>query len=585
MQLKLPKLSVDNEVKINQNHLISIESKELGSVYTRPEVVNLILDLIGYTTDKPLYQMRLIEPSFGNGSFLLPAIERLVQSYKNQQDKASKLLIGIDLPSSIRAVEINSVIFEVTSQKVTELLIKNGFTKSQSENLVKSWLIKGDFLLEEFGTDFTYVVGNPPYIRQELIPATLIAEYRRRYKTIYDRADIYIPFIEKSLALLEKKGTLGFICSDRWMKNRYGGPLRRLINDKFYFKYHIDMNDAAAFHSNVIAYPAITVIQNDKPAETTVLSYSDIQIQTQTVNLSIDSSINSVKAAARNGIFNSKESVKVLEVKSTNAPWILNSSKETELIRRLEDTFPTIEQVGCKVGIGVATGADRAFIGKFDELEVESDRKLPMVMTRDIVSGVVQWRGYGIINPFSEYGGLVPLCDYPKLGAYLEKHEFQIKGRHVAKRSPENWYRTIDRIYPALTKIPKLLIPDINGDANIVFEDGEYYPHHNLYYITSENWDLRALQAVLLSGVAKLFVSAYSTRMRGGFLRFQAQYLRRIRLPRWQSINEDLRAALMNASRNGDSDDCRRIASEIYGLTNEECKILEEINGKNGSNV
>ena len=79
----------------------------------------------------------------------------------------------------------------------------------------------------------------PPYIRQELIPSDLMTEYRKRFKTIYDRADIYIPFIEKSLLLLEEKGTLGFICSDRWMKNRYGRPLRQLINEKFFFKYHI----------------------------------------------------------------------------------------------------------------------------------------------------------------------------------------------------------------------------------------------------------------------------------------------------------------------------------------------------------
>ena len=46
--------------------------------------------------------------------------------------------------------------------------------------------------------------------------------------------------------------------------------------------------------------------------------------------------------------------------------------------------MPTLEEAGCKVGIGVATGADQAYIGPFDELDVEPDRKLPLVMTRDI---------------------------------------------------------------------------------------------------------------------------------------------------------------------------------------------------------
>jgi hypothetical protein len=95
---------------------------------------------------------------------------------------------------------------------------------------------QGDFLLLPLEPNFTHVIGNPPYIRQELIPDVLIAEYRRRFKTIYDRADIYVPVIEQSLSLLAPGGRLGFICADRWFKNRYGGPLRRLVADKFHLR-------------------------------------------------------------------------------------------------------------------------------------------------------------------------------------------------------------------------------------------------------------------------------------------------------------------------------------------------------------
>ena len=77
---------------------------------------------------------------------------------------------------------------------------------------------------------FTHVVGNPPYVRQEAIPDVLMAEYRKHYKTIYDRADIYVPFIERSLELLAAGGELGFICANRWMKNKYGKKLRELVS-------------------------------------------------------------------------------------------------------------------------------------------------------------------------------------------------------------------------------------------------------------------------------------------------------------------------------------------------------------------
>jgi len=73
-------------------------------------------------------------------------------------------------------------------------------------------------------------------------------------------------------------------------------------------------------------------------------------------------------------------------------------------------------------------------------------------------------------------------------------------------------YRTIDRIYPAISHRPELLIPDIKGHAHIVYENGQFFPHHNLYFITSDDWDLKALQqAVLQSGIAYLFVSGYTT--------------------------------------------------------------------------
>ena len=186
----------------------------------------------------------------------------------------------------------------------------------------------------------------------------------------------------------------------------------------------------------------------------------------------------------------------------------------------------------------------------------------------------MNWRGLGVINPFADEGGLVDLNAYPKLKRYLEARKTEIAGRHCAQKVPANWYRTIDRITPTLAKKPKLLIPDIKGAAQIVYEGGQLYPHHNLYYITSEQWDLHALQAVLLSGIARLFVATYSTKMRGGFLRFQAQYLRRIRVPHWKDVPADLRAALTLAAELLDFEACNRAAFRLYTLSTTEGAAL-----------
>lgn len=539
------------------------EAESRGAVFTRREVVNFILDLAGYTEDQPLHEKRLLEPSFGGGDFLLPSIERLLRVWRAARPNGSVL---DELGDAIRAVELHHETFRITHDAVVALLKREGIAANTATALAGRWLSQGDFLLATLEGEFDFVVGNPPYVRQELIPAPLLAAYRSRYQTMYDRADIYIPFIERSLSVLSDGGSLGFICADRWMKNRYGGPLRSLVAERFHLKVYVDMADTPAFHSDVIAYPAITIISREAPGATRIAHRPVIDRPTLTTLAGL------LRAQSL-----PKETGPVRELaRITNGaePWLLESSDQMALIRRLESCFPALEEVGCKIGIGVATGADKAFIGDFDVLDVEPDRKLPLVTTKDIMSGEVKWRGQGVINPFTESGGLVDLDEYPRLRRYLEARRELIAGRHCAQKAPANWYRTIDRVTPALAARAKLLIPDIKGEAHIVFEGGALYPHHNLYYVTSNNWDLRALQAVLLSAITRLFVATYSTKMRGGFLRFQAQYLRRIRIPHWADVPEPLRRELAEAAIKRDVQACNRAAFKLYGLSHEERSAL-----------
>ena len=534
-----------------------------GAIFTRSEVVDFILDLAGYTEDQPLHEKRLLEPSFGGGDFLLPIIQRLLSAWRAARPNGTAV---DDLGDALRAVELHHDTFRSTYAAVVALLKREGLSANAATALADRWLSQGDFLLAPLEGQFDFVVGNPPYVRPELIPAPLLAEYRSRYQTMYDRADIYIPFIERSLTALSAGGNLGFICADRWMKNRYGGPLRSLVAERFHLKVYVDMVDTPAFHSDVIAYPAITIISREGGGATRIAHRPSIDRATLTTLAGLLSAQTLPKDAG--------PVRELARVTNGAEPWLLESSDQMALIRRLEGAFPLLEEAGCKVGIGVATGADKAFIGDFESLDVEPDRKLPLVTTKDIMTGEVQWRGQGVINPFAESGGLVDLGEYPRLRRYLEARRDVIAGRHCAKKAPANWYRTIDRITPALAARPKLLIPDIKGESHIVFEGGELYPSHNLYYVTSDDWDLRALQAVLLSAVSRLFVATYSTKMRGGFLRFQAQYLRRIRIPRWADVPEPLRRELAEAAIKRDVQACNRAVFRLYGLSHEERSAL-----------
>jgi hypothetical protein len=99
-----------------------------------------------------------------------------------------------------------------------------------------------------------------------------------------------------------------------------------------------------------------------------------------------------------------------------------------------------------------------------------------------------------------------------------------------------------------------------------VLEPGGHYPHHNLYYVVSDTWDMEVLGGILLSRIAQAFIEAYCVRMRGDTLRFQAQYLKRIRVPRQDQIDIATKHALRAAFRNRDADAATLAACAAYGI-------------------
>lgn len=294
--------------------------------------------------------------------------------------------------------------------------------------------------------------------------------------------------------------------------------MRALVAASFHLESYVDFTGCPAFFNEVDAYPAVTVLRRGAGSKTYTAFRPEVSA----------AALVPLARALRGETTDPAVTVRV-DVAVGDQSWAFDEDGCMAAIRRLETTLPALETAGVRVGIGVATGADAVFIGR--DLDVEDSRKLPLVTTRDIRSGSVEWRGEWVLNPFEADGRLVELATYPRFAAYLEKHRERIRQRNVAARNPHGWFRTIDRIHESLTWRPKLLIPDIKGSAHVVYEEGKLYPHHNLYHVTSETWELRALQTVLYSRLALAFIAAYSPRMRGGNLRFQAQYLRRIRIP------------------------------------------------------
>jgi adenine-specific DNA-methyltransferase len=524
-----------------------------GVVLTKPHVVELILDLAGYTSDLDLSTRTLLEPSCGHGAFLVPAVMRLLESARRHDRDLSNLenaVVGFD-------IEISHV--EQTRNALVEALIASDVASDLAHRLASQWVRSGDFLLAPLTRTFDFVVGNPPYIRIEQVPPDLQGEYRRRFATIFDRADLYVAFIERGLRLLSPKGVLSFICADRWTLNRYGAPLRKLVTSTYEVRTYVDLHKASPFETEVIAYPSIFVMAREILGKATRVATLSTATPDECASLRRRHS-ESIAAQADVSI------VEYPEWFRGGDPWVLSSPRQLSTLRELEGRLPLLEECGgnTSVRIGVATGNDSVYIVPRDA-DIEPDRLVPLVLREDIKAGVVENAHRCVINTF-EAKGVIELNSYPRLRRYLTKHAAVIRRRHVAQKNQDGWFRTIDRVYPALVSKPKLLIPDIAGSNEIAFEPGRYYPHHNLYFVISDAWDMEVLGGLLSSRVALFFVWSYAVKMRGGYLRFQAQYLRRIRVPRPELISDDLKCEIKTAFRQRDFTRLDDLACAAYDL-------------------
>ena len=529
-----------------------------GEVFTRRWVVDLILDLVGYRPEADLGASTIVEPACGCGAFLLPIVERLSESC------AIHGRVLTDLDDVVRGFDLLAHNAEHTRKAVTAKLLELGEPVGTAEHLAQRWVTTGDFLLTDHGDDVAdFVVGNPPYVRLEQIPDEVSDAYRSECSTMRGRADLFVGFFEKGLALLAPGGRLGFICADRWMRNQYGARLRQLVGDRYALEALIEMHDADAFEASVSSYPAITVLRNAPQGRVKLVEARPSFDEAASRRLApwLRSEADEEPADA---------SFEVTELGgwlTGGDHWPTGSPHALELLADLESRFPPLEdpRTGTRVGIGVATGCDDVYISDAPQ-GIEDDRLLPLVTAGDIVSGQPKWGGRYLINPWED-GRLVDLLEFPGLADYFRVHESRIRHRHVARRRPSTWYRTIDRVTPGLRERPKLLIPDIKSAAHPVLDEGHYYPHHNLYFVVSDVWDLEVLGGLLLSDVANLFVGAYCVKMRGGTYRFQAQYLRKIRVPHLSSISADDKSRLRRAFRTRDRAAATAAAQCIYGVT------------------
>jgi hypothetical protein len=371
-------------------------------------------------------------------------------------------------------------------------------------------------------------------------------------------SDLYVGFFEKGLEALTEDGTLCFICADRWLQNRYGSRLRAFVSKGYSLDVHVRMHGVSAFEGDVSAYPAISLVRRGAGRP---MRYMECRPQFSHGDVAAAESW----IARGEGAYRSESaSADVLPPLVGSGPVPLAAPEKLRLLSELANRHPRIEDAGVRLGIGVASGCDEVYVTEDLDL-VERDRMLPLFFMRDWRAG----RREGtkcLVNPWNDDGTLVDLSDYPRLKGYLEKNEGRLRRRRVARDHPDAWYRTLDKPDHSLMGKEMLLFPDMAARADPVYSDGSRYPHHNCYWMTSSEWDVRSLGGLMMSDLVEGYVDAFGVKMRGSTLRFQAQYLRMVHIPRADEVDEETKRELAEAFVAGSRERANRASRKAYGL-------------------
>jgi type I restriction enzyme M protein len=263
------------------------EKKEKGQYYTPPEIVNYILDEVGYRVGANIIgaNKRLIDPACGSGSFLVAAAKRLVETYKGNReeiedpvtvlDRARNNLYGFDLnPFACYLSEVNLLIQVLDlvklardrgqTPRIDRFHIYNVDALARPKGAYRA-LMFNTLIAEEsdlvdqiksrsprtpYENGFAFVVANPPY------GASITKEYQQILKAdfsdvFYGHPDSYVFFIKLGIELLATNGKFGFITPNTYLMGKNTATLRKVLLESSKIEQIVDLPQGIWEDANV----------------------------------------------------------------------------------------------------------------------------------------------------------------------------------------------------------------------------------------------------------------------------------------------------------------------------------------------
>lgn len=400
--------------------------------------------------DEVLVKTRVLDPACGSGAFLIAAFDYFAGQYQRVNDNLrflkyetlenveldktilSNNLFGVDLsPESVEITKLSLWLKTATQGKTLTYLddnIKIGnsiINDAKITDLPFNWESEFSQVFADGG--FDVVIGNPPYIRQELL-SPFKPYLQENYQTYDGVADIYIYFYEKGLNLLKPAGIISYIVTNKWLRSGYGESLRRFFCQSSVFEQIIDFGHAPIFE-DADTFPCIIAARKSEVSNTDNENKSVLVCAVPRGELK---NINLIQY-----VQNPENSFTIPWSRFSAHAWSLEPPAVDDLMRKIQRVgVPLKEFAGVKPYYGIKTGFNEAFLidNATKNKLIQADPKCaeiikPYVRGQDIKRWIPQWENLWMI--FTRRG--IDIDAYPAIKNYLTQYQKQLEPR------PKNW--------------------------------------------------------------------------------------------------------------------------------------------------
>lgn len=237
------KISLEILIKLFEFVISPADRIVTGAVYTPKNVRKTILQrVLGVKTEKELRSIRIADISCGCGGFLMDAAQWV-------HEKTGKTYADI-FKDNIWGIDIQEYSIERTKILLSLLALLGGEDESYDFNLISKDTL--DFKSGKWNPlfmGFDVIVGNPPYVCSRNLSEETHAKLKTYEVCTSGHPDLYIPFFQIAVELLNDDGCLGYITMNTFLRSVNGRAVRNYFSRNRFSISIVDFRGYQVFNS------------------------------------------------------------------------------------------------------------------------------------------------------------------------------------------------------------------------------------------------------------------------------------------------------------------------------------------------